>query len=563
MTAQQIHADWQARAELTPAERTELTNLSAADITARFDGLLPFGTAGQRGHMQLGTARINRFTVALTTQALCRVLLQDGRSGGQVAIAYDSRHQSAAFAAICADVLTGNGFVPFLFDDIRPTPELSFAVRRLGCVAGINITASHNPKEYNGYKVFGDDGAQLGPDYADRVMAVMLAMDMFADVQQAPHTPTPAADCKALDEAYLNEVLAQAVDAEAVAKCPDFALVFTPFHGAGRLLVPEALRRLGLRTLHTVDSQMIADGDFPTVVSPNPEDAAGFAQAMVLAEQTNCDCIIGTDPDADRIGLVAKTAGGEWYTFTGNQIGVLLLDFVIRARQRMGTMPPNPAAVVSIVSTPMAGVICAAHNVHMDRVLTGFKYIGEKIEQYNAQKNHKFIFGFEESHGYVAGEYCRDKDAVLAATLLAQMACHYRLQGMTLHDALQHLYETHGYFTEHTISVTITGPTAQARMAQSCAALRADPPSHIGQSKVVATTDFAQGTIQRDGQTTKADVPAADVVAFDLEDGSRVMVRPSGTEPKIKIYLMARGQNAADCAAAVAALTLAAPALVQ
>ena len=440
---------WLTSPKLSEAERAELIALrdNETELRLRFTDYLSFGTAGLRGTMKVGMNAMNVHTVAYATQALAELILAEGRAADGVAIAYDSRNNSALFAKTAASVLAAAGITAYLFDELRPTPELSFALRELGCVAGINITASHNPKQYNGYKAYWEDGAQLPPEHADVVSATMQKLDIFEDVKQMDFNEALAAGKiimlgAEMDEKYLACVQAQAVNPEAVkAVADDLKIVYSPLHGTGYRLVPEVLRRTGLVHLYTVPEQMVIDGNFPTVEKPNPEYREVFALGIAIADEVGSDLVIATDPDADRVGVVTRTADGSFATITGNQMGALLLDYILTAYEETGTMPEVPFAVKTIVTTELAAKICAAHKVTMHNVLTGFKFIGEVIKDYESKGYGTFGLGFEESYGYLKGTYARDKDAVVAAMLITEMTAYYKGRGMTLSDALNGLYD--------------------------------------------------------------------------------------------------------------------------
>ncbi len=527
------------------------------EIRERFGASLQFGTAGLRGIMRMGTNGMNIYMVRLATQGLAS-LIRSGKglaesgsdpAGESVAIAYDSRNLSPEFAQEAARVLAANGVRAYLFESLRPTPELSFALRETGSIAGINITASHNTKEYNGYKAYWSDGAQMAPEQAAKVAGYMEKLDVFSDVllmdyEEALSEGRIVLMGSEMDEKYLENVLAQSVGASYVAKAADeLKIVYTPFHGTGYRLVPEVLSRLGMKHILTVEEQMVIDGDFPTVKSPNPEYREGFDIAVKLAEQNDVDVIIGTDPDGDRCGIVVRD-GGEYKTLTGNQIGVLLLDYLIRARKEQGTLAENSIAVKSVVSTVMADRICEKQGVDICNVLTGFKYIGEKIKEYEETGEHTFLFGFEESNGYLAGTYARDKDAVVASMLIAEMACYYHLQGMTLADAMKKLYETYGYCREKVVSFVFEGLDGQDRMKAIMKDLRENPPASVG-GRILRVRDFESGEITdlATGEKTPTGLPLSNILFYELEGNGTAIIRPSGTEPKIKFYIMAAAES--------------------
>ena len=423
------------------------------EIESRFYAPLEFGTAGLRGTMKMGLHHMNVYVIRHATQAFANVIAAEGEEAKAkgIAIAHDCRLNGRAFAEEAAAVMAANGIHVRIFDSLRPTPELSFAVRYYGCTAGLNVTASHNPKEYNGYKVYWSDGAQLPPDHAEAIAQQMEAIDIFTGIKTCDYAEAVREGKieiigEETDEAFLKEVMAQAIDTEAVkAAADDFKIVYTPFHGCGHKLVPEALKRLGIKHLYCEPQQMVIDGNFPTVVSPNPENPEGFYLAVDLAKEVGSDLIIGTDPDSDRIGTMVRK-GDEYVTITGNQMGVLLLDYIINARKKLGTLPENAGAMNSIVSTTMARAVAEANGVHFEETFTGFKFMAERVAAWEAANSYKYIFAFEESYGYMVGDYVRDKDAVTASVLVAEMAAHYHLQGMTLLDAMNALYEKYGWY---------------------------------------------------------------------------------------------------------------------
>ncbi len=549
--------------EATKAEIRSIEN-DENEVNDRFTAMLEFGTAGLRGVMRAGLNGMNIYTVRYATQGLANLINSCGEEiGGGVAIAYDSRINSPEFSKEAASVLAANGIHVNLFDALRPTPELSFAIRETGSIAGINITASHNTKEYNGYKAYWSDGAQLPPEHAAEVLEQINSIDIFEDVKTMPFEEALSSGYVDMlgvetDEKYMSKVLEQSVGKEYVDKvADDFTIIYTPFHGAGLRIVPEVLKRLGMKHVLYVEEQMIPDGTFPTVKSPNPENKEGFNIAIEMAKKNNVDLIIGTDPDADRCGTVVK-AGDGYVTISGNQMGALLLDYIITARREQGTLPENAAAIKSIVSTMMVNKIAEENGVKLFEVLTGFKFIGEKIKEFETTGEYEFIFGFEESYGYLAGTYARDKDAVVAAMLIAEMACYYKTKGMNLYEAMNALYKKYGYFKESTTSVVFEGFGAQERMKDIMAKLRENAPSEIG-LPVIRVRDFQKREIMdvATGQATPLDYVKSDVLYYDLEGGNSAVIRPSGTEPKVKLYVLANGGNEAEADEIVAKVTAA------
>ena len=545
---------WLASDALSADEKQELIAIqdNPEEIEMRFSTGLSFGTAGLRGTMKTGMNAMNRHTVAHATQGLANLILQEGRAQDGVAVAYDSRNNSELFARTAACVLAANGVRAYLFDALRPTPELSFALRELGCVAGINVTASHNPKEYNGYKAYWEDGAQLPPEHADTVYAQINALDIFRDVKTMDYNQALAAGLITLigaemDEKYLAAVQAQAVNPQAVAKvADDLRIVYTPLHGTGHKLVPEIMRRIGLKHLYTVDEQMVIDGNFPTVKKPNPEYPDVFTIGIGIANEVGSDLIVATDPDADRVGVMTRTPDGSFTTITGNQMGALLVDYIITAYKETNTMPKNPYVVKSIVTSELAAKICAANGVKMHNVLTGFKFIGEVIKNYEKTGDGAFLFGFEESYGYLKGTYARDKDAVVASMLICEMTAFYKAKGMTLSDALTALFERYGFCYETNVEIYMDGLDGAARMAALMDALRNDPPASFGGEPVALIGDYQKETITENGVVRPTGLPRANVLYYRLQNGDVIVARPSGTEPKIKFYYMLEAADRAS-----------------
>ena len=544
---------------LTENERAELQAIRDDDdeIKQRFTSYLSFGTAGLRGTMKTGMNAMNTHTVAYATQGLAKLILDEGRAADGVAIAYDCRYHSEDFARTAACVLAAAGIKAYLFDALRPTPELSFALRELGCVAGINITASHNPKQYNGYKAYWEDGAQLPPEHADTVAATMQSLDIFNDVKMMDYEEALAAGKivllgEEMDEKYLAAVLAQAVNPAAVSQVADnLTIVYTPLHGTGHRLVPEVLRRLGIKHLYTVPEQMVIDGGFPTVSKPNPEYSEVFQLGIEIANRVGSDMIVATDPDADRVGVVTRTPDGSFATITGNQMGALLIDYIITAYEKTGTMPDQPYAVKTIVTSELAAKICAEHGVKMHNVLTGFKFIGEVIKNYEAKGYGSYLFGFEESYGCLKGTYARDKDAVVASMLIAEMTAYYKAQNMTLFDALHALFARYGYSYETNVEITMEGLDGAAKMAALMDSLRKNPPAEFGGVKVAELRDYKIGIVTdcATGKQSETGLPSSNVLYYKLTNEDVIVARPSGTEPKIKFYYMLRGENEAECKA--------------
>ena len=563
MSYKETYQHWLDSPALSPEEHAELAAIAGdeKEIESRFFGPLEFGTAGLRGIMGVGLNRMNVHVIRHATQAFAEVVLAEGPQAAArgVAICYDCRNHSREFARAAACVMAGNGIPVRIFESLRPTPELSFAVREYGCIAGINVTASHNPKEYNGYKVYWEDGAQLPPRHADQVARKMAQLDVFTSVKAADYDQAVAAGQITLmgeetDEKFLSHVMAQANDPAAVARVADtFKMVYTPFHGTGYKLIPEALRRLGVKHLYCEPKQMEVDGDFPTVVSPNPENPEGFYLAVDLAKEVGADFILGSDPDADRVGIMVRNAAGEYVTITGNQTGVLLLDYLIGALKRAGRMPEHPVALKTIVTTEMARAVAERSGVDCYDTFTGFKFLAEKKDQLEESGQGEVIFAYEESYGYMVGDYVRDKDAVTAALLLTEMAAWYAGQGMTLYDALQALYEKYGWFGERTVNLVMPGLDGLKKMAALMAGLRQTPPADVAGTPVAQWKDYQDGSVTDAATGAKGtmELSGSNVLRYELADGTSVIVRPSGTEPKVKVYVLARGTDGDDCAARV------------
>ena len=458
-----------------------------------------------------------------------------------------------------------------MYESLRPVPVLSFTVRTYGTLAGVMITASHNPKEYNGYKVYWEDGAQLPPKEADVVAKEMDALDMFTEVKTMDFEQAKAEGLIKIlgaesDEIYLRQVQKMCINPDAVAQVADeFKIIYTPFHGAGYKLVPEILKRIGYKNVICVPEQMVIDGNFPTVKSPNPENKEGFNIAIEMAKQQGVDLIIGTDPDADRCGIVLRDSQGDYVTLSGNQVGVLLIDYVITAKKLTNTMPPHPAVLKSVVSTEMARKVAEDNGIACFDTFTGFKFLAEKIKQFEATGSHQYLFAFEESYGYLCGDHARDKDAVIASMLIAEMAAYYRTKGMTLYDAMQSMYERYGYYTEQTLSIVMPGVSGLQRMAELMKELREQPLKNVAGTPVKDVRDLQSG-IQTDlatGETTEVELKGQNVLYYDLSDGTSFIIRPSGTEPKVKVYIMANGSSKEEADAKVEKYAAAAKEIVK
>lgn len=559
MTYQEIYENWLHSPALSTEEREELLAiaLDETEKESRFFGPLEFGTAGLRGIMGVGLHRMNLHVIRHATQAFAQVILdEDGKNASQgVAICFDCRNHSQEFAQAAACVMAANGIPVRLFEAMRPTPELSFAVRAYGCVAGLNITASHNPKEYNGYKVYWSDGAQLPPHHAQAIAGQMEKLDVFDGVRTMPYETAVQAGLITLmgeetDQLFLQNVMAQANDFAAVAQVADtFQMVYTPFHGTGYQQIPYVLHRLGLKHLHCVPAQMIPDGNFSTVASPNPENPESFALAVQLAQEVGADFILGSDPDADRVGILVRDHGGQYVPITGNQTGVLLLDYLIGARKRRGMLPEKPVALKTIVTTELARQVAERNGVACYDTFTGFKFMAEKKNALEAAGAGNVIFSYEESYGYMIGDYVRDKDAVTATLLLTEMTAWYAGQGMTLLDALQALYEKYGHYNERTLNLVMPGLEGMAKMQALMTSLRQESLTQIAGTAVVLRRDYQDGS-EADlttGKVTTMELSGSNVLKYHLADGTDLVVRPSGTEPKIKVYILASGDSQQVC----------------
>ena len=555
---------WLASPALSAEEKAELESIKndPKEIESRFYGPLEFGTAGLRGTMYVGLHNMNIHVIRWATQGFADVICAEGQEGKDrgVAICMDCRNHSAEFARAAAEVCAANGIHVRIFESLRPTPELSFAVREYHCQAGINVTASHNPKEYNGYKVYWEDGAQLPPRHADAIAKRLEEIDIFNDIKTMPYDEAVSAGLIEVlgaetDEKFLSNVMAQVNDPETVAKVADtFKLVYTPFHGTGHKLIPEALRRMGIKQLICVPEQMVIDGNFPTVVSPNPENPEGFYLAVDIAKKEGADFILGSDPDADRVGIMVRTKDGEFKVISGNQTGVLLLDYLIGAMKCSGKLPEKPVALKTIVTTEMARKVAEVNGLQSYDTFTGFKFLAEKKDKLENAGEGKVIFAYEESYGYMLGDYVRDKDAVTASLMLTEMAAWYAAQGMTLADALDALYEKYGYYAEKTFNLVMPGLDGLKDMAKLMKQLREAPPAEISGVKVDVFKDYQDGSVTDNatGEKTTMELSGSNVLRFEMADGTSVIVRPSGTEPKIKVYILAQGKDAADAQANVA-----------
>ena len=558
MDFRQEYEKWLSSPSLSAAEKAELEAIRSdpKEIESRFYGPLEFGTAGLRGTMCVGLHHMNIHVVRHATQAFAEVILAEGGDAAKrgVAVCFDCRNNSPQFAREAACVMAANGIHARLFDALRPTPELSFAVREYGCIAGINVTASHNPKEYNGYKVYWEDGAQLPPHHAEAIAKKMEELDIFTGPKTMDYDAAVAQGLIEIigedtDRRFMEHVMAQVVDASVIPSVADtFKVVYTPFHGCGHKLVPEALKRAGIKHLIPVPEQMVIDGNFPTVVSPNPENPEGFALAVELAKQNDVDFILGTDPDSDRVGIMIRDKNGEYQVVTGNQTGVVLLDYLLGAMQRSGKLPEKPVALKTIVTTEMAKAVAESYGAACYDTFTGFKFLAEKKDKLEGAGEGKVVFSYEESYGYMLGDFVRDKDAVTASLALTEMAAYYASKGMTVLDALNALYEKHGYYGEKTHNLVMPGLDGLKDMAKLMASLRQTPPREIAGVTVRQFKDYQDGSVVdcATGETSAMDLSGSNVLRFELADGTSIIVRPSGTEPKIKVYVLTKGKDAAE-----------------
>ncbi|WP_289356918.1 phospho-sugar mutase [Paenibacillus sp. S-12] len=546
LRAQQAYDVWLNDAHIDEATKAELQQIAGneREITDRFYKDLEFGTGGLRGVIGAGSNRMNVYTVGKATQGLAQFLKAE-EDAPSVAIAYDSRHFSPEFALEAALVLAGNGVKAYVFESLRPTPELSFAVRNLKASAGIVVTASHNPPEYNGYKVYGNDGGQITPHTASRVIAEIRGIESFANIQKLSREEAEAQGLlvwigQEMDEAYISAVASVSQNEDIIRASSDsFRVLYTPLHGTGNKPVRAVLDRIGFQQVRVVAEQELPDGSFPTVKSPNPEEREAFSIAIEQAKAWDADIIMGTDPDADRMGAVVKDAAGEYVVLTGNQSGAIMVHYLLDAMKSKGTLPANGAVIKTIVTSELGAAIAKSFGMTVFNTLTGFKYIGEKMTEFDRTGEHAFIFGYEESYGYLAGNYARDKDAVIAAMLICEAGAYYKAQGKTLYEVLQELYAQHGYYLEGLQTRTLKGVEGVAIIQGIMNNWREETPTTAGGASITLTEDFAQGLY---------DLPKENVLKFHLEDGSWFCLRPSGTEPKIKMYFAVKGSSSTDAA---------------
>ena len=557
MNYRQEYEKWVSSPAITDEEHAELRAIADDDkeIESRFYGPLEFGTAGLRGTMKMGLHQMNVYVIRWATQGFAKVICAEGEAAKRrgVAICMDCRNHSMDFARAAAEVCAANGIHVRIFESLRPTPELSFAVRHYGCQAGINVTASHNPKEYNGYKVYWADGAQLPPQHAAAIATELEKIDVFTGVERMPFDEAKAAGLievigEETDRAFMANVFAMINDRESVAKVADtFKMIYTPFNGCGWKLVPEALHGLGVKHLYCVPEQMVLDGNFPTVVSPNPENPEGFYLAIDLADKVGADFILGTDPDSDRVGIMVRGADGKFIPVTGNQTGVLMLDYLIGALRRAGKMPEKPYFLKTTATTEMARKVAESNGVTSCDTFTGFKFMAEKKNALESAGEGHVIMSYEESYGYMLGDYVRDKDAVTASLIITEMAAWYAAQGMTLYDALQALYQKYGWYGEKTHNLVMPGLDGLEKMAALMKNLRAQSPVQIAGVDVAVRKDYTDGSVVdcRTGEKSTMELSGSNVLRYELADGTTILVRPSGTEPKIKVYILTQGRDAA------------------
>ncbi|MFN8337494.1 MAG: phospho-sugar mutase [Saprospiraceae bacterium] len=518
-----------------------IENGNSTELIDAFYKDLEFGTGGLRGIMGAGTNRVNKYTLGAATQGLSNYLnkLYAGQDI-KVVIAHDSRNNSATFARVVADVFSANGIFVYFFEGLRPTPELSFAIRALGCKSGVMLTASHNPKEYNGYKAYGADGGQFVAPHDEAVMAEVSKITNLSDIKFDRNDDKIQKIGKDLDEQYLNELAKLSISKEAINRQHDLKIVYSPIHGTGGVLVPPALSKYGFTNVITVDTQMVVDGNFPTVIYPNPEEAEALSLALDLAKEVDADIVMATDPDADRVGIAIKNDKNEFILVNGNQALCLLIHYLLTAWEKAGKLDGNQYVVKTIVTSYMIDKMAAAKNVECLNVLTGFKYIGEIMTERQGKKT--FIAGGEESYGYLIGEYARDKDAVVACCMFAELAAYYKDQGMSLYDLLLSLYVEYGYFKEKLISITKKGKSGAEEIKAMMENYRNNTPTVLGGQKVIMLKDYKTGVSKNmvDNTTERIDLPSSNVLQFFTEDGSIISARPSGTEPKIKFYCSVR-----------------------
>ena len=561
MSYQENYQKWVDFAELPDYLRQDLENMDEKTKEDAFYTNLEFGTAGMRGLIGAGTNRINIYVVRQATEGLARLIESKGGNEKErgVAIAYDSRHFSPEFAFESAAVLAKHGIKSYVFESLRPTPELSFAVRHLNCFAGIMITASHNPAPFNGYKVYGEDGGQMPPHDADALTTYIRAIENpfaieVADVEAEKASGLIEVIGEAVDTEYLKEVKDVNINPDLIEEFgKDMKIVYTPLHGTGEMLARRALAQAGFDSVQVVEAQATPDPDFSTVKSPNPESQAAFALAEELGRQVGADVLVATDPDADRVGVEVLQKDGSYLNLSGNQIGAIMAKYILEAHKNAGTLPENAALCKSIVSTDLVTKIAESYGATMFNVLTGFKFIAEKIQEFEEKHNHTYMMGFEESFGYLIKPFVRDKDAIQAVLVVAELAAYYRSRGLTLADGIEEIYKEYGYYAEKTISVTLSGVDGAEQIKAIMAKFRNNAPKEWNATTITVVEDFkAQTSTAADGTVTALTTPPSDVLKYTLADGSWIAVRPSGTEPKIKFYIAVVGESNEDSQAKIA-----------
>ncbi|MBS5316982.1 MAG: phospho-sugar mutase [Clostridiales bacterium] len=555
MDFRQGYNRWLNEEKVDEALKNELQTIeNEKEIEDRFYKNLEFGTGGLRGKIAAGSNRMNVYTIGKATQGLATYLLKHKAEPSVVAIAYDSRNMSKEFADQAASVLAANGVKVFLYPSLRPTPMLSFTVRHLEADAGIVITASHNPKEYNGYKVYGNDGGQITDEAAKEILSYIDAADIFEDVkvmalEKAEKEGKLEYITEEVDKAYYHQVETLCIRKDLIKeKASELKIIYTPIHGSGNIPVRTMLNKLGFTNVAVVKEQELPDGNFPTAPYPNPEDKRVFELAIEMAKETAPDLIFGTDPDCDRIGVVVKESADSYKVLTGNQVGILLSDYILNARKEMGTLSEQDTIVKTIVTSDMVKPIAMHYGTQVMDVLTGFKYIGEKIKEFLETGANNFVFGYEESYGYLSGDFVRDKDAVIASVLIAEMALYYRTQGKNLYEALEDLFKQYGYYREDLVSIQMEGKDGQEKIQAIISNLRENAPKEVGGIRVVRVEDYKLSKAYNvlEGEEEAIFLPTSNVMKFILEDGSWFVVRPSGTEPKMKIYVSIIGQDEKD-----------------
>ena len=557
MDYREIYKEWLDNPYFDDATKAELKAIAddEKEIEERFYMDLEFGTAGLRGIIGAGTNRMNVYTVRKATQGLANYIASVGGQAKGVAIAYDSRRMSPEFADEAALCLAANGIKAYVFESLRPTPELSYAVRRLGCIAGINITASHNPPEYNGYKVYWEDGAQITPPHDKGIMDEVKKVTDYATVKTMPKDKAQEAGLYAvigadIDDPYIEELKSLVLRKDCIdAVAEDMTIVYSPLHGTGNIPVRRVLKELGFANVYVVPEQELPDGEFPTVSYPNPESEEAFQLGLKLGKEKNADLILATDPDADRLGVYVKDSKtGEYHSLTGNMSGCLIGDYIIGQRKEKGDLPTDGAFIKSIVSTNMADAIAKYYGIALVEVLTGFKFIGQKILEFEKTGKGTYLFGMEESYGCLTGTYARDKDAVVASMALCEAAAYYKTKNMTLWDAMLAMYERYGYYKDDVKAITLKGIEGLEKIQEIMNTLRADAPAEIGGYKVTSARDYKEGSIRsmETGEVAPTGLPSSNVLYYDLTDDAWVCVRPSGTEPKVKFYYGVKGSSLAD-----------------